>query len=273
MNTRKLAAYDTSPARIAALVRCYSHGMTKHRPPRILVADDDPVSLQFLVTALGELGCAATGVASGKAALAACAQTTLDLLLLDRRMPDLGGATLLRELRRSGCSAPAIATSAELDAPTRAQLAAAGYVDAATKPIGVEQLAALLGSHLPQWFKPQRNSTADAPTGTFTSAAQSALLEDDAALASVGGDRQTLQALRGLFSQELETMSPRIATLPADELGEWLHRLRASCRYCGTTRLLEAAERLECELKRSRGAARDELLTAVSATVAALQDG
>lgn len=246
--------------------------MNKDRPPRILVADDDPVSLQFLVSALGELGCAATGVASGNAALAACTQTAPDLLL-DRRMPDLGGAPLLRELRRSGCSAPAIATSAELDAPTRAELAVAGYVDAVTKPIGLEQLAALLGSRLPQGFGPQRNLAADKPAGAVPPAVQSALLEDGPALASVGGDRQTLLALRGLFSQELETMSPRIATLPANELREWLHRLRASCRYCGAMRLLEAAERLEQELKRSRDAARDELLAAVSATATALQNG
>jgi CheY-like chemotaxis protein len=247
--------------------------MTKDRPPRILVADDDPVSLQFLVIALGELGCAATGVASGNAALAACAQAAPDLLLLDRRMPDLGGVPLLRELRRGGCSAPAIATSAELDVSARAELAAAGYVDAVTKPIGLRQLAALLGSHLSEGFGPQCNLATDAPTGASTPAAQIALLEDGPALASVGGDAQALRALRGLFLRELETMSPRIITLPADELGEWLHRLRASCRYCGATRLLESAERLEREPERSRDAARGELQAAVSATVAALQNG
>jgi len=247
--------------------------MNKDRPPRILIADDDPVSLQFFVSALGELGCVVTGVTSGSAALAACTQSPPDLLLLDRRMPDLGGASLLRELRRGGCTAPAIATSAALDAPVRVELAAAGYVDAVTKPIGVEQLAALLGTHLPEWQTSRRRMTANAPAGASAAAGQAAALEDGPALASIGGDRQTLRELRGLFLQELETMSPRIAALPAGELGEWLHRLRASCRYCGATRLLEAAELLERELKRSRNAVRGELLAALSITIAALKEG
>ena len=238
----------------------------------MLVADDDPVSLQFLVSALGELDCAVTGVASGSAALAACTQSPPDLLLLDRRMPDLGGAPLLRELRRGGCSAPAIATSAELDASIRAQLAAAGYVDAVTKPIGVERLAALLGTHLPEWQASLQRMTANASAGASAAAGQTAALEDGPALASVGGNHEALRALRGLFLQELETMSPRLAALPADELGEWLHRLRASCRYCGAVRLLEAAERLERELKRSRDAARGGLLEALSITTAVLKE-
>ena len=239
---------------------------------RVLVADDDPVSLQFLVIALGELGCIADGVVSGGAALATCTRAPPDLLLLDRHMPDLGGAPLLRELRRGGCAAPAIATSAELDALTSVELHAAGYVDAVTKPIGIEQLAVLLGSHLPEWQAPRPYTGADAPADPFTKDSPSTFLEDDPALASVGGDRQALRALRGLFLQELESMSPRVAALPSDSLGEWLHRLRASCRYCGATRLLEAAERLERKLKQSPDAARDDLLEAASTTISALKD-
>lgn len=247
--------------------------MNKERLPRVLVADDDPVSLQFLVNALSELGCSVTGVAGGAAALAICAQSLPELLLLDRRMPDLGGVPLLHELRRGGCSAPAIATSAELDACARAELAAAGFVDAVAKPISVEQLAALVGKHLPGRPTSRRRMTANAPAGASAAAEQAAALDDGPALAAVGGDRETLRALRGLFLQELEIMSPRIAALPAGELGEWLHRLRASCRYCGATRLLGAAERLESLLKRSRDAARDELLATVSTTIVALRNG
>jgi len=247
--------------------------MTRDHPLRILVADDDPVSLHFLVSALSELGCAATGVANGSAAVAASAQSPPDLLLFDRCMPDLGGAPLLRELRRGGCNAPAIATSAELDAPICAELAAAGYVDALTKPIGLEQLAALLGTHLPEWQASRHRMTTHALAGASAATLQAAVLEDGPALAGVGGDRETLRALRGLFLQELGTMLPRIATLPADELSEWLHRLRASCRYCGALRLLEVTERLERELKLSRDVARGELLAALSITTTALKKG
>jgi len=61
--------------------------------------------------------------------------------------------------------------------------------------------------------------------------------------------------------------------MPATELGDWLHRLRASCRYCGAARLGEVAERVELELKLegSRGdLERNALIDAISATVSAL---
>src|SRR5262245_41159553 len=95
--------------------------------PRILVADDDTVSQGFLAPALGEFGCAVTAVASGDATLDACAAAPFDLLLLDRRMPDCGGAALLLALRQRGIQTRAIATSAELTAATRLELQAAGY--------------------------------------------------------------------------------------------------------------------------------------------------
>ena len=63
--------------------------------------------------------------------------------------------------------------------------------------------------------------------------------------------------------------------MPADELGAWLHRLRASCRYCGAVRLLECVERLELALKQSatrNDAEIDALLGAVSLTVGALRE-
>ncbi|MBN8884681.1 MAG: response regulator [Rudaea sp.] len=244
-------------------------------PVRILVADDDPVSLQFLVTALRELGCEVVGAADGGETLAACAQSRFDLLLLDRRMPDLGGAALLGELRRRGCTDTAIATSAELDAAARAELDEAGYIDAVAKPIGVERLAALLAAQLPQWRRTGDGRTAATQTKPRDMTTASAVLEDGPALASVGGDAQTLRALRGLFVTELEAALPRIADMPADELGAWLHRLRASCRYCGAIRLLECVERLELSLKQSamRGDAEiDALLDAVSLTIGALRE-
>lgn len=245
--------------------------MSKERSARILVADDDPVSLQFLVAALRELGAEATGVASGSAALDACRSASFDVLLLDRRMPDLGGAPLLRELRRRGCTALAIATSAELDAAMRAELADAGYAEALAKPIGIDGLAAVLATPV----SPARGSRADgrAPPRGHALSPPPMPLDDDGALASLGGSEETLHALRGLFATELETALPRIAAMPAAELGDWLHRLRASCRYCGATHLGEAAARLEVEWKRTgdlREGERCALIEAISSTLSAL---
>lgn len=214
--------------------------------PRILVADDDAVSLRFLASALTELGCVAVDTDSGGGALQACIETQFDLLLLDRRMPDCGGAALLYELRQRGIETTAIATSAELDASVRGELRSAGYVEALTKPIGLDALARALALHLPGWRDPrgQRHAPIDATPRNDADAAS--VLDDSIGLASVGGDRTTLQALRGLLARELETLRDRLAATsnPLD-LADTLHRLRASCRYCGATALGEASLRLE----------------------------
>lgn len=267
-----MARHDTSRSGPATPARCYSSGMNKERPPHILVADDDPVSLRFLVTVLDELGCAATAVTTGDAALAACRADRFDLLLLDRRMPGLGGAPLLRALRSGGCAALAIATSAEVDPAIRTELTAAGYVEVVVKPVGVERLAAVLAAHLPDW--PARRPGA-APQERMRPPAAPGWIEHERALASVGGDARTLQALRGLFTSELETALPRLAAMPAEELGDWLHRLRASCRYCGAMRLGEEAEKLERRLAEPADLGAAELagfLDACRQTIRALVD-
>jgi two-component system OmpR family response regulator len=233
--------------------------MTMDAQPHVLVADDEPVSLEYLLAALREIGCRADGATSGNQVLTACATTAYDLLLLDRRMPDLGGAALLRELHRRGCNVVAIATSAELDAPMRTELAQAGYVDAVTKPIGVERLTALLATHLPHCKHPHAGFDDPSCETTSLPTSSSTLIEDDAALAGVGGDMQTLLTLRGLFARELETTVPRIAAMSPNELGDWLHRLRASCRYCGATRLGKASELLESRVKSPATRYADEL--------------
>ncbi|HEY8011973.1 MAG TPA: response regulator [Rudaea sp.] len=217
-------------------------------PPRILVADDDSVSLLFLASALHELGCEVTAVANGMNAIAACEKQKFDLLLLDRRMPDLGGAPLLQALRARGNLVVAIATSAELDAITRDELHAAGYVDALTKPIGIDRLASVLADTLPDW---QVGHAHIASTVEVRFCAID-LLDDTGALASVGGDAAALRGLRGLLLQDLAATIPLIAAtvqpMSMQDLRDYLHRLRAACRYCGTPMLAVAAARLEAKL-------------------------
>ncbi len=221
--------------------------MTSAALPRILVADDDSVSLLFLTSALRELGCEATAVASGMAAIAACEKQKFDLLLLDRRMPDLGGASLLQALRARGNLVDAIATSAELDAGMRDKLRTAGYLDALTKPIGIDRLASVLADRLPGW---QVGHAHIASTVEVRFCAID-LLDDTGALASVGGDAAALRGLRSLLLQDLATIAPIAATPTAismQDLRDCLHRLRAACRYCGTPMLAVAAARLEAKL-------------------------
>lgn len=218
---------------------------------RVLVADDDPVSLRFLEGALRELGCLPTAVGDGRAVLTVAAAERFDLLLLDRRMPGSGGAELLSALRRAGVDAPAIATSADLDPTMRAGLSAAGYLDALLKPISMESLARAIAA-LGRYSGPpgSADATGSRQPGApdAAAAAEAVLLDDAAGLQAVGGDAATLTALRNLLAADLETLTQN-HHFEGDAFADTLHRLRAACRYCGATRLERTVGAIEKNIR------------------------
>ena len=194
---------------------------------RVLIADDDPISLRFLEAALQQLGCATVSAGNVAAALAAASTAPFDLLLLDRNLPDGSGNELLAALRSGGIACPAIATSAEITAATRTQLLTAGFVDCVEKPVTLARLRETL--------HPWLDSATIAP------------LDDAAALAAVGGDSETLRALRSMLAKEVATLHDDLARggIATPTLLERLHRLRASCGFCGARSLADAAIALE----------------------------
>jgi CheY-like chemotaxis protein len=234
--------------------------MTARTHAHILVADDDPVSLHFLASVLRGLGCSVVTAVSGNTTLAACAESRFDLLLLDRRMPGRGGAQLLLELRRRGCTDAAVATSAELDATLREELLQAGFLEALNKPIGVDQLSALLVRRLEDWQPRPRTAAAV----QAWQPPNSALFEDRDALATLDGDAATLSALRGLLVAELATVIPKITSsqppMTVEALRDCLHRLRAACRYCGAVGLGASVAQLENELAETNARREGDLL-------------
>ncbi len=191
--------------------------------PRVLIVDDDPVSLRFLDASVAQCGCAVVTAATTTAALTAGG--VFGLLLIDRCLPDIGGVELLHALRARGIDAAAIATSAEIDAATALELRAAGFADVLEKPASVERIGEIVRRHLP--------------------CIESARLDDAAALAATGGDADALRALRGLLAKELEQLERDLThgdlATDAARLDERLHRLRAACGFCGAVALAELA--------------------------------
>ena len=213
---------------------------------RVLVADDDPVSLRFLELALIELGCEVCAVGDGDHALrtATAPAARFDLMVLDRRMPGLGGAALLRAMRAGGVATSALATSAELDEAARAELAAAGYAAALAKPLRVDDLARHIASLARQEGPSIPVQSAAIVQGISGERAVPPVLDDAAALCAIGGDRATLNALRALLADDLAALVMRSARYDAN-LPEDLHRLRAACRYCGASALERSAVAIE----------------------------
>ncbi|MBS0433088.1 MAG: response regulator [Proteobacteria bacterium] len=203
--------------------------MPRTVPPRILLAEDDPVSQEFLAASLRALGCEVSPVADGAHALASARAQAFDLLILDRSLPRKRGDEVLRELRAdphaASRGAMAIATTADPETALHAQLRDAGFDRVLVKPLG----AAVLRRALHE-------------SGLLDEALPAKLLDDDDGIATCG-NAETLASLRAMLAAELQTLQGEFDVLARDRdaLRERMHRLRAACGFCGATSLQRAA--------------------------------
>ena len=117
---------------------------------RVLVAEDDVCNQQVLRLMLERRGCSVRIVDNGRLALAALAETSFDLLLLDVRMPDVDGFHVIGSLRRSERDAPGsghlpvIAVTALAATGDRKRCMEAGVDEYLSKPFRVAALYAAL---------------------------------------------------------------------------------------------------------------------------------
>lgn len=133
----------------------------------VLIVDDDVAMREGLAEALADLGHAPRSVASGREALAALRGNDIDCVLLDLRMPGgMDGMEVLRRTRERDDAPPVIVLTAFATAANTIEAMRLGAFDHLTKPIGRQELEALL-KRLPQRRSnpPVAEETAD--TGTL----------------------------------------------------------------------------------------------------------
>lgn len=118
------------------------------RAPRVAIVDDEPAFREALESLLGALGIAAVGFGSAEAFLAHGERRKFFCLLLDMRMPGLGGLALQARLVAEGERLPVIFISSRDDAPSRQRAMAGGALACLGKPFDRERLLDLLAEAL-----------------------------------------------------------------------------------------------------------------------------
>jgi len=109
---------------------------------RILVIEDDPEVGSYLVKALREIGAVVDRAADGKEGLFLAVGESYDVLVVDRMLPGLDGLSILRTLRASGNTVPALILSALGDVDDRVAGLRAGGDDYLVKPFAFSELQA-----------------------------------------------------------------------------------------------------------------------------------
>lgn len=107
---------------------------------RVLIVDDDAASRELLEVRLRALKCEVASAVDGREALTAIRRETPALLLLDLRMPRMGGMELLRTLRRDGTDLPVIVITAHGSVETAVEAMKEGAYDFVTKPFDPKHL-------------------------------------------------------------------------------------------------------------------------------------
>lgn len=217
----------------------------------VLLAEDDLISRIFLCEAIKACGGSAFACATGTEALAAARTGRWDLLILDHHLPGMNGDQVLRTLRADPGAGtrpvPAIATTAAPDT-SLAALVAVGFAEVIAKPLTIATMNAALA----------RQGCVAGP------------LDDGRALSACGSKSAVLHLRRLFAEQELPRIQYEFEHHGTDHhaLRPTLHRLRASCGFCGATTLARASEALHHALARRADAREiDELLLAFAAAL------
>jgi two-component system, OmpR family, KDP operon response regulator KdpE len=108
--------------------------------PRILLVDDDLQVRRALRLTLTSAGCVIVEARSGEEALERLqAEGPVDIVLLDLKMPGIGGLEACRRMRRL-VNIPILVISVLRDPEDKAQALDAGADDYLVKPFGIQEL-------------------------------------------------------------------------------------------------------------------------------------
>ena len=191
---------------------------------RVLVAEDDAALRRLIGMQLERLGATPTLVGDGQAAVDAAAQTAFDAILLDLRMPVLGGLDAAMLIRAADPEIPILALTADTAAGDVEACLEAGMNGHLAKPVSLPSLREALDRRIPPIL-------------------DDALLDE---LADNLGGRalvnQMLDVFRACLPERLHNL--RAAATP-EALREAAHALRSPAAGFGIARLAARLESVE----------------------------
>jgi RNA polymerase sigma factor (sigma-70 family) len=110
--------------------------------PRVWVVDDESDVLEGLTLLLRSADYPVVPCRGGRELLDRLDEESTGCIVLDLRMPDMGGLEVQRELGRRGCRIPVVFLSGHGDIPIAVEAIRAGAVDFLEKPVRDTQLFA-----------------------------------------------------------------------------------------------------------------------------------
>lgn len=221
---------------------------------RILVADDDVVFQMVLADLLTNAGYAVDVVSDGKAAISALQRVDYELLLLDRRMPEMDGLSTARAIRDRhfpvlNSQIPIIALTALDSAADLAESLDAGVNEQLPKPLDPDQLLAAVRRCL-------ASAAGNSGAARGNAAAGGPVASGTGEKAGPAGVAEITDRVVERFLEEIPDIVTRLEQAIARgnmaEIERISHQLRGTASVVGASRLSARAHKLE--LAGSKGA-------------------
>jgi two-component system, sensor histidine kinase and response regulator len=225
---------------------------------RVLVAEDNAVNQMLIVRLLEKMGHAPVLANNGQEAVALYDARPFDVALMDVQMPIMDGLAATAAIRQREARKPdrprlpIMALTAFAMRGDRERCLDAGMDEYLTKPIKPEELSEALSRILRDPRPaPAKDQVAAAPADVTPDAA----FDSAVALNYVGGDRELLDELLTIFTQDAPTRLEAIrralaANGDATELVREAHTLKGSLKVIGAMPAARLAQDLE-EMARS----------------------
>jgi CheY-like chemotaxis protein len=216
--------------------------------PRILIADDDPVSQLVLTRQLEARGFSVDVAGNGREALALYKPGSYDAVFMDCQMPELNGfeaTAAIREHELDEGHTPIIAMTASAREADREQCYVSGMDDYVAKPLDQVSLDAALARRI------ARFDEADKPAKGRRRAAAAAvpLLENSLLTDVFRHNSESRGYLIGVFIEESRARIAQLASAESAEdsatMQRLSHALKGSARTVGAKRMEQVCESVQ----------------------------
>lgn len=217
---------------------------------KVLVAEDNAVNRMLATRLLEKHGNTVITAENGREALEVLERESVDLVLMDVQMPEMDGLEATAAIRKKesaeGGHVPIIALTAHAMKGDREKCLEAGADEYLTKPIRTPDLFAALDRVKFGKFSAPAGA---APSASPAKSSSLDVLDMEAALLRVEGDRNLLNEIARLYEEECpKTMAGARAALSrgdAQALERLVHTLKGSSANLSALGVQQAAEELE----------------------------
>ncbi len=212
---------------------------------KILVAEDNPINQELLITILQNLGCEAILAKNGRQAVEQALAQDFDLILMDCHMPILDGFQASKRIREWELQTqkkkpiPIIAITADIQMETQEHCMSVGINDHLTKPFSQKGLIQLLSKYLPVQATVSLNSNPEREEqpsyinpNTFNNIPVS--IQQKVIEMFLDKGETSIEAIKTLFKQQ-----------NLSQLAEEAHSFKGSAASLGAEALVELCQQLQ----------------------------